>query len=131
MNKLASLAAAAAMVAGGGAAAQNVEAEDNARTVEFELREAGQVVAAPTLQMQFGRPAALAIGNYSLRLRMDRAVAPEGGPAPYVIRSSVYRSDSGWTLIALPAVTVVRGEQARLRFAGQDGSDLSLAVLVR
>ena len=66
-----------------------------------------------------------------MRLRMERGASAGNGPAPYVIRSSLYRSDSGWTLVASPAVTVMAGEQTRMRFAGSDGSDLSLAVLVR
>lgn len=111
--------------------AQTATAQDNARTVEFELREGGELVASPTVRMQVGRPAAISAGSYSLRLRMERGAAEGDAPAPYVIRSSLYRSDSGWTLVASPAVTVVAGEQARMRFAGSDGSDLSLAVLVR
>ena len=122
---------AAALTAGADDAfAQAAEVADNARTVELELSEGGEVVAAPTLQMRVGRPTAVAVGDYSFRVRMERAAAPEGAPAPYVIRSSLYRSDSG-SLVASPAVTVMQGEQARLRFAGQDGRDLSLAVLVR
>ena len=120
---------AAAMLAGGAALAQTAEPQDN-RTVDLELREGGQLVAAPTLQMRVGRPTAVAVGNYSFRVRMERAIAPDGATAPYVIRSSLYRADSG-SLVASPAVTVVPGEQARTRFAGSDGRDLSLAVMVR
>lgn len=117
----------AAMVAGGTAVAQTAP-QDGPRTVELELREGGELVAAPTVQMQVGRPAAISAGGFSMRLRMERsATAGEN----YVIRSSLYRSESGWTLVASPAVTVVGGEQTRMRFAGSDGSDLSLAVLVR
>ena len=120
------------MLLGGSAAfAQTADGEDNSRTVEFELREGGQIVAAPTLRVQIGRPAAVAVGRYSLRLRMDRATSPDGAPAPWLIRSSLYRSDGGSTLVASPSITVVEGETARLRIAGRDGSDLSLAVLVR
>ena len=128
MRTLASLCMAAALVAGT-AVAQTAQPQDNARTVEFELSEGGQVVAAPTLRVQFGRPAAVSVGNYSFRLRMDRGTAADGGAEPYLIRSSVYRNDGG--LLGSPAVTVVQGEQARMRFAGNDGSQLSLAVLVR
>ena len=110
--------------------AQSVEVQDSSRTVELELSEGGEVVAAPTLQMRIGRPTAVAVGNYSFRVRMERATAAEGMPAPYVIRSSLYRSDSG-SLVASPAVTVVQGEQTRLRFTGNDGSQLSLAVMMR
>lgn len=114
----------AAMIAGGSAVAQT--APQTSRTVELELREGGELVAAPTVQMQVGRPAAISAGAYSLRLRMERGAA-EG----YVIRSSVYRSDSGWSLVGSPAVSVTEGEQTRMRFAGNDGGDFSLAVLVR
>ena len=131
MTRLASIFCAAALLAGTGAAAQIAEVGDNARTVEVELREGGEIVAAPTLRMQIGRPTAVDVGPYSLRLRMDRAAGPEGSPAPFLIRSSLYRAGSGWTLVASPAMTVVEGEPSRLRIAGHDGSDLSLAVLVR
>ena len=125
-----SLCGAAILSAGAPLLAQTAEVQDTARTVELELSEGGQVVAAPTLQMRVGRPTAVAVGNYSFRVRMERATAAGGAPAPYVIRSSLYRSDSG-SLVASPAVTVMQGEPARLRFAGSDGSQLSLAVLVR
>ena len=130
MRALALLGAAAAMLAGGGAIAQTAAEPEAARTVMLELSEGGQVVAAPTLQMRIGRPTAVAVGNYSFRVRMERATTSDGTPAPYVIRSSLYRSDSG-SLVATPAVTVLQGEQGRLRFAGSDGRDRSLAVLVR
>lgn len=119
------------LVAASTAAAQTAAPQDDARTVDFELREDGEVVAAPSLRMQIGRTAAVAVGAYSLRLRMDRGTAAEGSPAPYLIRSSLYRSDGGWTLVASPSVTVVQGETTRLRIAGEGGRDLSLAVLVR
>ncbi len=124
------LCGAALLGAGAPLLAQTAEVQDTSRTVELELSEGGQVVAAPTLQMRVGRPTAVAVGNYSFRVRMERATAPEGSPAPYVIRSSLYRSDSG-SLVASPAVTVMQGEPGRLRFAGSDGRQLSLAVLVR
>ena len=131
MRALAPLCCAAMMIASGAAPAQTAEVQDTARTIEFEISEGGQVVASPTLRIQIGRPAAVSVGAYSLRLRMDRAAAPDGAPAPYLIRSSLYRSGGNGTLLASPSVTVAQGEQARLRFSGSDGSDLSLAVLVR
>jgi len=100
------------------------------RTVDFELREGGRLVAAPSVTVRMGRPAAISVGTYSLRLRVTRGSAAQG-PAPYLVRSSLYRSEGGWALIASPAVTVLAGEQAHLSFTGEDGSDLSLAVLVR
>ena len=131
MRRIASLFCLAALASAGAAAAQPAPPEDSARTVEFELREGDQLIAAPTVRVQIGRPAAISVGGYSMRLRMDRAASPDGGPAPYVIRSSLYRSDTGWTLVATPAVTVTQGEPVRHHFVGSDGSDLSLAVLVR
>jgi len=124
------LLAAAAVAASGTAPAQSVDGAETSRTVVLELSEGGEVVAAPTLQMRIGRSTAVAAGDYSFRVRMERPVVADGGPAPYVIRSSLYRSDSG-ALVASPAVTVIQGQQAELRFAGQDGRALSLAVLVR
>jgi len=121
------IAAAAALPAS--ALAQSAAAEEPARTIAFELREGGTVVAAPTVRVQLGRPAALSIGEYSLRLRMVRADAAEG--APYVIRSSLYRSEGGWALVASPTLTVAEGQQASARFAGSDGTELSLAVSLR
>ncbi|WP_129791884.1 hypothetical protein [Sphingosinicella sp. CPCC 101087] len=126
MRRLASSFLATLILAAGPLAAQ--PAPEPARTIAFELREGGRLVAAPSITVQMGRPAAVSVGEYSLRLRVTRATAGQG---PYLVRSSLYRSDSGWTLVATPAVTVPEGEQAHLRFAGTDGSDLSLAVRVR
>ena len=131
MTRFATFLLAAALLGGSGAAAQIAQVDDNARTIEVELREGGEVVAAPTLRVQIGRSAAVAVGNDSLRLRMDRGTAVEGGPTPFLIRSSLYRAEGGWALVASPAATVVEGEQTRLHIAGRDGRDLSLAVLVR
>jgi hypothetical protein len=78
------------------------------------------------VRVQLGRPAAVSAGDYSLRLRMDRA----DGAGPYVIRSQLYRSAGGWTLVASPAVTVSEGEPARLRFSDADGRAMSLAVVI-
>jgi len=124
------LCATMAISAGGAAVAQTAAVAEASRTVVLELSEGGEVVAAPTLQMRIGRSTAVAAGEYSFRIRMERAESPEGVSAPYVIRSTLYRSDSG-TLVASPAVTVIEGQQAQLSFAGQDGRALSLAVLVR
>lgn len=100
-------------------------------TMEIELREGDQLVGAPTLRLQVDRPTAVSVGSYSLRIRVARAPAAADGATPYVIRSSVYRSDSGWTLVASPVLTVAEGGQARLDFAGTDGSELSMAVTLR
>lgn len=126
MSRLIPIFCAAAMV-GGAAVAQTAEAEDTARTVEVELREGNRLVATPTVRVELGRPAAVSVGDYSLRFRMDRA----DGEGPYVIRSSLYRSDGGWARVTAPTLTVLQGERARARFAGGDGAQLSLAVTVR
>ena len=131
MRLVVSLFSVAALASAGAVSAQPVAAPDTARTVELELREGDQLIASPTVRVQIGRPAAISVGGYSMRFRMDRAAATGAGPAPYVIRSSLYRSDTGWTLVASPAVTVNEGEPVRHHFVGRDGSDLSLAVLVR
>ena len=114
----------------GAAVAQEAPVVDP-RELQIELREGGRLVASPTVRVQVGRPAAVSSGSYSFRLRMDRGTAVDGGQAPFLIRSSLYRSDSDWALVASPAMTVVEGEEAQLRFAGNDGRQLSMAVLIR
>jgi hypothetical protein len=104
---------------------------DAPATVEIELREGDQLVGTPTLRLQVGRPTAVSVGSYSLRIRVARAPAAADGASPYVIRSSLYRSDSGWALVASPVLTVAQGSQARLDFAGSDGRELSMAVTLR
>ena len=131
MPRLGTLLCGIALFAGGAAAAQVGGAPAATRTIEVELREEGRLVGTPSVRVQVGRSTALAVGDYAMRLRMDRAIASGDGPAPFVVRSSVYRADGGWARVALPAVIVVEGEQAQLDFAGSDGRDLSLAVLVR
>ena len=116
----------AAVIAAGAAIAPPAAAEETARTVEVELHEDGQLVATPSVRVEIGRPAAVTMGGYSLRFRMERS-----GERGYVIRSSLYRSEGGWTRRAAPTLTVEQGEQARASFAASDGSDMSLAVLVR
>src|SRR5215213_7039847 len=68
-------------------------AEATARDVEFELREAGQVVAASNVRLQLGRQASIALaGPYSLRLRVDPA-----GEA-YTVRPHLTAAGpDGWT----------------------------------
>lgn len=104
------------------------------RTVDLELRENGRLVGAPTLTVQLGRPTAVAVGGlYSMRLRLDAEPDTDGdGIAPLVVRSSLFRpGDANWARVTAPAMTVVEGMPARIRMAGADGSNLSLAVLVR
>jgi hypothetical protein len=113
------------------AVAQSAAPAEAPATMEIELREGDQLVGAPTLRLQVDRPTAVSVGSYSLRIRVARAPAAADGAAPYVIRSSLYRSDSGWALVASPVLTVAQGGQARLDFAGNDGSALSMAVTLR
>ena len=129
MRRLAPFVLAAAAFAGAAVQAQPAPTEP-ARTVDFELREEGRLVAAPSVTVEIGRPAAISVGTYSLRLRVTRGTSAEG-PAPFLVRSSLYRSEGGWTLVASPALTVIEGEQARMSLVGEDGRDISLAVLVR
>lgn len=131
MKALAPFFCAAALAAAGAAAAQTADPRGADRMLEIELREDGQLVATPSVRIQAGRPAAVSVGPYSLRFRVDRAAPGAGGPAPWVIRSSLYRAEGGWTRLASPVLTVAEGEQASADFAGSDGSDMSLAVLVR
>lgn len=102
-----------------------------ARTVEFELREDGRLIGAPTLTVQVGRPTAVTVGGaYALRLRLDAEPDTDGdGIAPFVIRSTLLRSGDGARVTA-PAMTVVQGMPARIRLASADGADLSIGVLV-
>ena len=128
MRRLHSLLLAASLCAGTGLSAQ--PAAETARTFDFELREGGRLVAAPSVTVQIGRPAAISAGAYSLRLRITRGAAAEGA-APYLVRSNLYRSDGGGALVASPALTVRPGQPAQLDFLTRDGSDLSLAVAMR
>lgn len=130
MKRLAFLFTAIAALPAAAAGQAGAPAEAPA-TMEIELREGDQLVGTPTLRLQVDRPTAVSVGSYSLRIRVARAPAADGGDAPYVIRSSVYRSDSGWTLVASPVLTVQQDGQARLDFAGTDGSQLSMAVTLR
>jgi hypothetical protein len=131
MKRLAILFSTLAALPAAAALAQTGAPTEAPATVEIELREGDQLVGAPTLRLQVDRPAAVSVGSYSLRIRVARAPAAADGASPYVIRSSLYRSDSGWALVASPVLTVAQGGQARLDFAGSDGRALSMAVTLR
>ena len=131
MRRLGTLLCGIALLAAGSATAQVGDVPTATRTIHVELREEGRLVGTPSVRVQVGRSAALSVGDYAMRVRMDRAIASGDGPAPFVVRSSLYRADGGWSRLSLPDVTVAEGQQAHLDFAGSDGRDLSLAVLVR
>lgn len=116
-----------ASLASGAAFAQAVD-ESASRTIEMEFREGGQLIGSPSVTVQLGRTAAVSVaGHYSLRLKLVETEADA-----YLVRSTLYRpSASDWTPVAAPAVTVAEGESAQLSFAAADGSQLSLALLVR
>ena len=102
------------------------ETASETRTVAFELREGDRLVAAPSLTVQLGRPAALSIPGYGLSLVVDRA------GEHYFLSSGLYRSaGNGWTLLGQPSLTVSQGAPARLSFTAADGSTLSMAVEIR
>ena len=110
------------------ALAVSAEAPDaETRTLQLELRDGDTVVAVPAVRVELGRPAAVSVGDYSLRLRMMRA----GDGAPYVIRSSLYRAQGGWALVASPVLSVAEGGRAQASFSAGDGTELTLAVSVR
>lgn len=127
MTKFASLLCLAALVPGA-AAAQTLASAPASRTVQIELRQGNQLIGSPSVTLQVGRTTAVSVdGSYSLRLRLE-AAAPEG----YVVRSTLYRpSVADWAPVAAPPANVTEGEPVQLRFAGNDGRPLSLAVLVR
>lgn len=136
MRLPASILGLAALIGAGAAiaqtsAAQTIAAPQPTRTVEFELREDGELIGAPTLTVQLGRPTAIAVGGaYSLRLRLDAAPGADGDlAAPYVVRSSLFRAGDAARVTA-PAMTVVHGMPSRIQLAAADGSDLSIGVLV-
>jgi len=124
---LAALAGASTTIAQAPAATAEVS-----RTVEFELREDGRLIGAPTLNMAVGRPTAVTVGGaYSVRLRLDAEPDTDGdGITPYVMRSTLFRPGDGARVTA-PAMTVVEGMPARIQLAGANGSNLSIGVLVR
>jgi len=102
------------------------------RTLEYALHEDGRLVGAPTIRLEVGRTAALSVsGNYSLRVRIDRAQSAGGAPA-YLVRSSLYRpAEPRWALVAQPSLTVLPGEQGALDVSTADGNRLSIGVTVR
>ena len=102
------------------------EAGAETRTLAFELREGEQVVATPSLTVELGRPASVAMRGFGLSFVVDRA------GEHYFLSSGLYRmSARGWTLVAHPSLTVDEGAPARVSFTAGDGSALSMAVEIR
>lgn len=114
------------------AATAQTPAPQAMRTVQFELREDGRLIGAPTLQVQVGRPTAVTVGGaYSVRLRLDAEPDTDGdGVSPLVIRSTLFRPGDSARVTA-PAMTVVQGMPARIQLASASGGDLSIGVLVQ
>lgn len=102
-------------------------AEATARDVEFELREAGQVIAASNVRLQLGRQAAIAVaGPYSVRLRIDAA-----GEA-YTVRPHLSTGGpDGWTRLPTPPMTVAAGARGQARIERVAGPPLEIHVSVR
>lgn len=129
MIRLAFLAVAA--LAGSAAIALPAPADEGFRTLEVEIRDGERLVASHVVQVRLGRSSAVAAGDYALRLRMERAPGGDAAGAPFMLRSNLYSSQSGWALVATPAMAVSQGEEVRQRIDARDGSDLSMAVLLR
>jgi len=131
MGRIVTFACLAALASGAAFAQPPAAAPaDQARTVQLELRQGGRLLGTPSVTLVPGRSAAVSVGGvYSLRLRLDHAA--NAASAAYLVRSTLYRADSGGTLIASPTVTLAQGEQARLRIAAGDGAPILFAVLVQ
>jgi hypothetical protein len=97
------------------------------RNVSVEVRENGRVVAASTVRLQLGRPAAISMnGPYSMRLRVD---AVEG--AGYMVRPNLHaEGPTGYTALATAPVAVAQGQQGRAVVERPSGPPLELAIAV-
>jgi hypothetical protein len=118
-----------AVFASGAAVALPPAGADAPRTVQFEVRQGGRLLGAPSVTLAPGRSAALSVGGvYALRMRLERAT--DTIMPTYRVRSTLYRADGGGVLVAAPAVTLAEGEQARLRLDSGGGAPILFAVLV-
>jgi len=109
------------------AQAQGVNAAAGARQVSVEVREAGKLVAASSVRLQLGRPAAISMdGPFAMRLRVD---AQEG--AGYTVRPNLTANGpSGWTRLDAPTMSVTPGQQGKARVERPSGPPLEIAVSV-
>lgn len=129
MRSIAAFACLAALT--GGSALAQPGPGATVRTVQLELRQGGHLLGSPSVTLQPGRSAAVSVGLYSLRLRLERAAGSAAGDDSWLVRSTVYRADGSGDPLASPAVTLADGEQARLRIASGDGTPILYAVTVR
>lgn len=120
------LAALPATAAGQPAAGQGVTAAADARQVSVEVREAGRVVAASSVKLQLGRPAAISMeGPYAMRLRVDAA---ETG---YTIRPNLTANGpSGWTPLRTPSFSVSAGQSGKALVERPSGPPIELAIKI-
>jgi hypothetical protein len=104
-----------------------VNAAAGARQVSVEVREAGKLVAASSVRLQLGRPAAISLdGPYAMRLRVD-ADAGSG----YTVRPSLTANGpSGWTPLRSPSLTVSGGQPGKAMVERPSGPPLEIAVSV-
>jgi hypothetical protein len=109
------------------AQAQAVNAAAGARQVSVEVREAGKLVAASSVRLQLGRPAAISLdGPYAMRLRVD-ADAGSG----YTVRPSLTANGpGGWTPLRSPPLTVPAGQPGKAMVERPSGPPLEIAVSV-
>lgn len=109
------------------AQAQAVNAAAGARQVSVEVREAGKLVAASSVRLQLGRPAAISLnGPYAMRLRVD-ADASSG----YTVRPSLTANGpGGWTPLRSPSLTVSAGQPGKATVERPSGPPLEIAVSV-
>ena len=109
------------------ASGQGVTTAAGARQVSVEVREAGRVVAASSVRLQLGRPAAISMdGPYAMRLRVD---AQEG--AGYTVRPNLTANGpSGWTRLEAPSFSVNAGQPGKALVERPSGPPLEIAVSV-
>ena len=109
------------------APAQGVNAAAGARQVSVEVREAGKLVAASSVRLQLGRPAAISLdGHYAMRLRVD---ADTG--SGYTVRPSLTANGpGGWTPLRAPPLTVSGGQPGKAMVERPSGPPLEIAVSV-
>jgi hypothetical protein len=109
------------------AQAQGVAAAAGARQVSVEVREAGKLVAASSVRLQLGRPAAISLeGPFAMRLRIDADEA-----SGYTVRPSLTANGpAGWTPLRSPALTVTAGQPGKALVERPSGPPLEIAVSV-
>lgn len=109
------------------AGAQGVNAAAGARQVSVEVREGGKLVAASSVRLQLGRPAAVSMdGPYAMRLRVDADAA-----SGYTVRPNLSADGpAGWIQLRTPALSVVPGQPGKGLVERAGGPPLEIAVSV-